>query len=681
MTRIPAERRSTSEDQRRVSDLILAWRRLEHPDQRVGAKAYVDLGFRVLAAGEPLLGYDVVSAGIARWPEHVRLRQLAALALARAGATERAAALLKTLHEQGNLDGDTLGILARTYKDLWEHARSPSIRARLLQRSERIYGMAYRLARRRHATDDAIYTGVNAATLATLSGSTTRGRRLAREVATLCRRRLARGGDYWAKASLAEAILLTGDFAAAERIYRDAVAAGRGQYANILSTRRHARLILRHLGHAEHDLDGVFEFPGIAAFSGHMIDRPRRSRARFREADAPAIGRRLAAWVSANRIEVGYSGAASGSDILFIEALLARGAEANVVLPCAPERFVQESVKGDEWRARFARIIDGPARVTVLARDLPADATMLYEYANRVVAGLATLRARLVETQVRPLVVWDGQKSGRYGGTDSFVELWRRRSIAPEVIPPRDSHGPARRTATHGTASSASTGRGRNREAIVAILFADIVGYTHMPDVAARSLVHELMTWLARRSRRPDDAPLASNTWGDAIHLVFPTVQSAGRWALDLAEHARTIVRPRSDEPLLRIGVHAGPARAQYNPVTRRRDYVGFQVNWAARIEPITVPGEVYASQQFAALAALEDCSFACEYVGVVPLAKETGSFPLFRVRRTAAPRRQTKARVRDRRRPSGARSPHGRHGSGDRLPVGACRAPRRADS
>jgi len=628
-----------SEDQRKLSDLILAWRRLEHSDQRLVPKTYVELGSRVLAAGEPLLGYDVLSVGLSRWPENVRLRQLTALALARAGATERAAALVNALYEQGNLDGETLGILARTYKDLAENARSMSARRRMLRRSERIYGMAYRLARRRGATDDAIYTGMNAATLSTLSGGIRRARRLAREVALLCRRRLARGEDYWARASLAEAILLTGDFAAAERAYRDAVAFGRGQYANMLSTRRHARLILRHLGHAEHDLDGVFEFSGVAAFSGHMIDWPGRDRKRFREGDAPQIGRRLAAWVSANGIEIGYSGAASGADILFLEALLARGAEANVVLPCAPERFVRDSVRGDEWQARFARIIDGPARVTVLSRDLPSDATMLYEYANRVVAGLATLRARLVETKVRPLVVWDGQKSGRYGGTDSFVELWRRQGIPPEVIHPRENRDPVgsgsrRRTARHGAPTAP---RRRSGETIVAILFADIVGYSQMSDLAARSVVQGLMTWVSRRSRRPGDAPLASNTWGDAIHLVFRTVQSAGRWALDLADHARTIVRPRLDEGLLRIGLHAGPARAQYNPVTRRRDYVGFQVNWAARIEPIAVPGEVYASQQFAALAALEDCAFACEYVGVVPLAKESGGFPLFRVRWVAA--------------------------------------------
>ena len=55
----------------------------------------------------------------------------------------------------------------------------------------------------------------------------------------------------------------------------------------------------------------------------------------------------------------------------------------------------------------------------------------------------------------------------------------------------------------------------------------------------------------------------------------------------------------------------------------------------AIAIEPITPPGQVYASEAFAALSAVR-CpdSFVCEYVGQTPLAKSYGTFPAYHVRR-----------------------------------------------
>jgi class 3 adenylate cyclase len=152
-----------------------------------------------------------------------------------------------------------------------------------------------------------------------------------------------------------------------------------------------------------------------------------------------------------------------------------------------------------------------------------------------------------------------------------------------------------------------------------------------MSEIAGAAVVSRLMAWVAERLRQSRRAVLATNTWGDALHVVFKSVAEAGRFALALQHYARKhVVHPRSREPLLRIGVHAGPARMVRDHLTGRKSYLGNQVNWAARIEPITVPGEVYASQPFAALAALDKCEFSCEYAGVVPLAKGSGSFPLF---------------------------------------------------
>ena len=60
---------------------------------------------RHLRQGEPLLAYNAVQEGLARWPENLRLRQLKGLATARSGDTERANRLLRELADAGHADG------------------------------------------------------------------------------------------------------------------------------------------------------------------------------------------------------------------------------------------------------------------------------------------------------------------------------------------------------------------------------------------------------------------------------------------------------------------------------------------------------------------------------------------------------------------------------------------------
>ena len=56
----------------------------------------------------------------------------------------------------------------------------------------------------------------------------------------------------------------------------------------------------------------------------------------------------------------------------------------------------------------------------------------------------------------------------------------------------------------------------------------------------------------------------------------------------------------------LRISLHAGPVYCYKEPVFKELEYAGSHIVRAARIEPITPPGQVYASQQFAALASTQ---------------------------------------------------------------------------
>ena len=84
----------------------------------------------------------------------------------------------------------------------------------------------------------------------------------------------------------------------------------------------------------------------------------------------------------------------------------------------------------------------------------------------------------------------------------------------------------------------------------------------------------------------------------------------------------------------MRISLHYGVAHKLTDPILKLNNYFGEAVARAARIEPITPPGGIYATEQFAAMLMLENnCPVVAEYVGKIATAKDFGSFPLYRLR------------------------------------------------
>jgi class 3 adenylate cyclase len=72
-------------------------------------------------------------------------------------------------------------------------------------------------------------------------------------------------------------------------------------------------------------------------------------------------------------------------------------------------------------------------------------------------------------------------------------------------------------------------------------------------------------------------------------------------------------------------------------PITGGPLYTGPHTSRTARIEPITPPGQVYASSAFAAVAAASGVQgLEMRYVGRIPLAKGYGTLGLYNVRAAA---------------------------------------------
>jgi hypothetical protein len=204
--------------------LLSLWRSRRPEQWARRPRLYSEVGRRILERGEPLLAYDVFQQGLAASPDDAGLVRLLALSLARSGAPGRACELLTDLYARGWRDEETLGMLARTHKDLASMAETPAERDARRRLAFGFYLRSYRDL-------GGYYAGINAAALALQLGRGGQARLLASEVRRMCLRRWrqARGGSsYWVAATLGESALILGDFPEAGRWYGRAARAGRG---------------------------------------------------------------------------------------------------------------------------------------------------------------------------------------------------------------------------------------------------------------------------------------------------------------------------------------------------------------------------------------------------------------------------------------------------------------------
>lgn len=625
-----------------LGELLALWRGRRDDPARLTPPFHQRLGRQLLRIGEPLVAYDVFSAGLERWPEDRPLRQLLGQALANAGATHRARVELQALVDDGYSDGATLGSLARVHRQLAEREESAN-RDRHLAEASRLYELGLRLALEHGRTEEALACGSRAAALACLRGDEASARQLAQRAHDLGRELLGRleaaGEDpFSARAALGQASLIQGDLEAATAHYLAAAEAGHGRYAEIGGARRQAMALLVALGHSTNPVDDVLRVPPVALFRGHPIDAPGRASVRFPPRDEDAIAREIDRLLERIGPAFGFVSPTCGADLLFAEALLRRRAELHLVLPCPADEFRAarvERVPGAGWGERFDRIMREATSIEVLGERHALQNRAALEYSARVTLGLALLKARALGAELAPMAVWDGLDDPDPASTAATLGMWRDRGLPVDVIPLPSSAAPA---ALSDAPDPTTTSLDVPDHRIVGLLFADAVHFSRLDDVQVKQFADKVYGAVAEMVDRSPHAPAVKNTWGDALYMVFLSVVDAGRFALDLADYFAATDWAEAglpEELSVRIGLHAGPTHAVTDPLTGQYTYMGAHVSRAARIEQITPPGTAYASAAFAALAAAEGVTdIRCEYVGQTRLPKGYGTFPAYHVRR-----------------------------------------------
>lgn len=549
-------------------------------------------------------------------------------------------------------DAETYGALARVLRESWLSSGDRND----LDLAGELYLRAYRSGGNSRE-------GVNAASLMWFQGKTAEAEHLASEVV---HQLMDWGGDpnlpvdglydRLATWGLAELILGHGEDALAS--FQSAAALEGVSYPPVVALLRQLERYRAHGIAVPQEVAELIRPPQVVVFTGHSLDRP---------GEGPRFPPQLEADVRAEIVQVldeidarvGFSMASCGSELLFIEAMLERGGEVNIVLPFALEDFIAANVRygGARWEMRFRNALRLATTVTFATEEHFLGHEMLYRFANQCLSGLATLRAGFLCSNPTLIAVWDMMPGSLVGGAADFIDSWedisRLRLIDLDGLLQRHPE-----LMEEGQIPSFDLGDGDAEEGqgrvIRSMMFCDIAGYSKLAEEYVPVYL-EFLRMLKDGLVRSGVEPQSINTWGDAIFVVMQKATPLAEYALTLQEaviQASDALKDKLPHPLsLRISLHAGPVFEAVDPICDRVNFYGSHINRAARLEPVTVIGHVYATQQFVAVLTAEqsamrseaggaeffDEKFVCEYVGQLSLAKDFGRQVVYHLRRKLA--------------------------------------------
>src|SRR6266403_3617860 len=322
-------------------------------------------------------------------------------------------------------------------------------------------------------------------------------------------------------------------------------------------------------------------------FTGHMLDRSDRVQPRFPTSLQNQIALRIAAELETACATDGFASAACGGDILFLEAMMARGGRIHVTLPCAVEAFRDDCadvIPGADWGVRFDRILKAAHTVEILGEQYASDNAVASECCNRIMVGLAQRCAQDKGEAPMVIALWDGRSGdAAVGGTHSTVQFCLKNGFTVHWMTDLSAETTAETReltpVATGTSSAILHDNWVNEapQQICAVIFADAVGYRRLREREVPRFVRYYLSCAMHALQTHAIAPLVKNTWS----------------------------------------------------------YVGSHVTRTARLEPSTDTGKVFATLPFVALAAAERVTeFICHRVGRRQLIKDAGEITVFELTR-----------------------------------------------
>lgn len=555
-------------------------------------------------------------------PQDIRLKQFYALSMAKSGGLEEAESYLQPVWEQDKNDPETAGILGGIYKGIFK--KTQNTKFAFLSRD--VYLENFQL------TGD-YYTGINAATMSILIGDTGKGKKIAAQV---LEKLSAIDANLWTQATKAEAYLLLKERDEAVAHYtktREMVGNNWGQVTSIYQQ----LWLINQYRHVPSDILNIFKPPAIAAFAGHMIDHPNRDGVRFPEAIAPQIAEAIAKKIKELNIKIGFCSLACGADILFVEEMLKQGNEVNISLPFNKDDFIKTSVTFPDpsWLERFEAILENQS-IKFITTEPYLDDNVLFALQGKVIFGASILRSSTFKENPYLLTVRSESDMQRaVGGTRALFELWPYKESSVNINTDSFHSNYTEENLPGLVQEPQKPQTDKLDRKILCLLYADIVGYQDIDESKMPYFVHNVWGEIANNYDELLLPPKFINVWGGRIFSVFNSSRSAIEFALYLEKKVKGFdwkSEGLQKEINLKLSLHIGPAYSGINPLTEQNNIYGSHMNRALEILNVTIPGTIYASEQFASVLALESPDYQYDHVGIVQLNENLGNQEIYKI-------------------------------------------------
>ncbi|TAN63376.1 MAG: adenylate/guanylate cyclase domain-containing protein, partial [Magnetospirillum sp.] len=380
-----------------------------------------------------------------------------------------------------NADAETYTALAGVFREAWIASGA----RRDLEHCRELFLRAF-------STGGATRAGIDAAVTSWLLGDVGSAHNLARSVSDRVRAAetefsLSPEERYQLLVTVGEAHLLLGETEEALASFAWASTLEGIHYGSTVSALKQLALLQGGGLTVPPAVFDIIKPPTVVVFTGHPLDRPGEG-PHFPPELESAVRAEIARSLDELGAQVGYSMAACGSDLLFIEAMLERGAEVNVVMPYAIDDFIAENVRygGSRWEMRFRNALKLATTVTYATEERYLGHGMLYRFANQCLHGMATLRATFLTTAPYLLAVWDMMPGSLVGGAADFIDQWediarlriidldgllqQRPELAGDAIPTMPD-------------LDAETGEEQGEGRVIrSMMFCDIAGYSKLKE-------------------------------------------------------------------------------------------------------------------------------------------------------------------------------------------------------
>ncbi len=173
------------------------------------------------------------------------------------------------------------------------------------------------------------------------------------------------------------------------------------------------------------------------------------------------------------------------------------------------------------------------------------------------------------------------------------------------------------------------------------VVFTDLKGFSKLSEPEIRIFYNDILSDLSKDIIHLKENALVWNTWGDALVAIFEDEEKVIELVFKYRDFFKNynFKEKNIKELYPRIACHFGRFDIYKDPLLDGKiNALGKNINTSARIEPVTRPKEIYVTKEFKeqieSSPNISNIDVGFDELGEIPLAKNFGSFNLYRLRK-----------------------------------------------